>query len=63
MKRTRDMTRKQFIAALRKRGWEMLIGGYVRCDGNLNIYRFNAGDRLRDQLAYLIQTNRKHNNS
>lgn len=50
---TRDLTKKQFVAQIEKRGWQFQHLGYVDCDG-VSICRFNAGDRLRTQLAYLI---------
>ncbi len=60
------MTKSQFIAALNRHGAEhgaelspVFSLGYVemplsngRCVG---IYRYNAGPRLRDQLAYLLR--------
>ena len=51
---TRDLTKNQFLKQLEKRGWKCKHFGYVETDKGLNICRFNAGDRLRSQLAYLI---------
>ena len=51
---TRDLTKKQFMKQLEKRGWKCKHSGYVETDKGLNIYRFNAGGRLRTQLSYLI---------
>lgn len=60
MRVSRDMSTMQFQRELAKRGWEFDFGGYVRLDNGLRVYRFNAGDRLRTQLAYMIAENRKH---
>ena len=58
---TRDLTQKQFDAALKRNG----IGprkffGYHVVGGNLSVCAFNAGDCRRDQLSYLIAEKRKH---
>lgn len=61
MKPTRDMSKAQFWAAVKKAGWEPeLIGGYINVTpdgkgGGVNVYRFNVGTRLRAQLRYLQQ--------
>lgn len=58
---TRDLTEQQFNAALRRNGMRRGHFGYVvvttRPDGSdgLHVYAGNAGDRRRDQLAYLLR--------
>jgi len=60
----RDMTKKQFIRELEKRGWELEgFFGYVKLtdgDKTVSVSRYNAGDRLRTQLAYLIAQAKRH---
>ncbi len=54
---TRDMTEKQFVNALSRRNYgPASFLGYVSLGLNPDIHvcRFHGGDRLRDQLAYLI---------
>lgn len=58
---SRDMTQKQFDAALKRHGMvDLGFMGYVRIkspvrDAATNVSAWNAGDRRRDQLAYLIK--------
>lgn len=52
---TRDMTQKQFDAACARYGFKRTFLGYYAVTPNLHVYKFNAGDRRRDQLAYLIR--------
>ena len=59
---TRDLTEKQFWAALRRRfpsAEPAGFLGYVRFKfpggGNISISRLNAGPRRREQLAYLLR--------
>ena len=53
---TRDLTRQQFERRLEQFGLELLPFGYAkRVDSNTEHYRFNGGDRYRDQLAYLLK--------
>ena len=61
----RDMTRHEFLAALRRRGLEPAGWmGYVECplsDGSrVSISRLNAGDRYRDGLAYILREIDRH---
>lgn len=59
---SRDMTQKQFDAALEKRGMKKLpFMGYVDIGGGRHVSVLNAGigSRRRDQLAYLIQHQNK----
>lgn len=58
----RDMTKREFVAALKRRGFSFDVGpmsGYVICPSGVHVYRHNAGPRLRDQLAYLIAEDAK----
>jgi hypothetical protein len=58
---TRDLTRLQFVAALRRHGMEPVAFGYVavtsKSEGccELDVYAPNAGPRRRAQLAYLLR--------
>lgn len=58
MATTRDMTKAQFAAACDRRGFKARgFMGYFslgpECSGSASIH--NAGERRRDQLAYLVQ--------
>ena len=57
---SRDMTKKEFARQLAKRGWTDRNSwlGYIECAG-ISICARNAGDRRRDQLAYLIKQRRR----
>jgi len=62
-RRTRDLTKAQFLKALEKNGMKIepySFFGYVNVGDGLSISRFNGGDRYRDQLSYLIIARRKH---
>lgn len=59
MMATRDMSKAQFKAALDRRGFKLGIGGYVDVCHGVHVYRFNAGDKLRAQLAYLIRESKR----
>lgn len=52
----RDMTLKQFRAALDRHGFR-LVGfmGYVDIGGGVSVCYLNAGNNHRAQLAYLLQ--------
>ena len=54
----RDLTNAQFKKVLARQGMAIQPGGYVSVESTdgygLNVYRFNAGDNRRAQLAYLI---------
>jgi len=50
----RDLTKAQFDAALSRRGFKREFMGYVNVGHGVSVYARNAGDRRRDQLAYLI---------
>ena len=56
---TRDMTERQFQAALAKHGFgEVGHFGYVALPephSNVHVSLLNAGERRRDQLAYLLR--------
>lgn len=56
---SRDMSERQFLAALKKRGMRPALMGYVRVTESTAVYRYNAGERRRDQLAYLIEQQEK----
>ncbi len=56
---SRDMTRPQFEAALKRYGMEhdtgpLAMAGYVRILPNVSVSRANAGTNRRAQLAYLL---------
>ena len=51
----RDMSRGQFIVALTRYGIHMKPFGYADIGTGREVYRFNAGDSYREQLAYLIK--------
>lgn len=58
---TRDMTKAQFDAALKRNNFKWGHFGFVKDLGSgLHIYAANAGSRRRDQLAYLIAVRRKY---
>ena len=61
MKQRIDMSEAQFLRELDKRGWkETGFMGYVKMDDvGASVCRLNAGERLRTQLAYLIQQHRR----
>lgn len=53
---TRDMTREQFRAACERAGFVPELLGYYRLPipgEHIAVCSLNAGDRLRDRLAYL----------
>ena len=62
----RDLTKSQFLAALKRNNMAYDYFGYVRVQadhprqGGLHVYAGNAGPRLRDQLAYLIREQAKY---
>jgi hypothetical protein len=49
----RDLTQKQFEAAVKRSGWQFNYLGFVEVGHGRLIYRRNAGDNFRAQLAYL----------
>ena len=54
--KTRDMTKAQFRAACERAGFVPEVLGYYKLPipgQNVAVNVFNAGDRLRDRLAYL----------
>jgi len=56
----RDMTQKQFDAALKRRGiTREHFGYYVLSNGRTHVYAANGGSTRRDQLAYLLQEDKK----
>jgi hypothetical protein len=55
----RDMTRKQFESACARRGFKRECLGYFRITENVCVYARNGGDKRRDQLAYMIQQEKK----
>jgi hypothetical protein len=51
----RDLTKRQFKAACERYGFRPGgFLGYYRITENTSVSVLNAGDRLRDRLAYLI---------
>lgn len=53
---TRDMSKKQFVEAMHKNGFERDYMGYWRIVGTGTcIYPPNGGNKLRDQLAWAIK--------
>ena len=58
----RDLSEQQFLDACRKRGFAPDFLGYWKLAAphdNCSVYRFNAGKRRRNQLAYLMQEQKK----
>lgn len=53
-KRMRDLSLRQFAERLVANGMKGAYAGYVDVGHGLHVYRFNAGDRHRDQLRYLL---------
>lgn len=51
---SRDMSERQFLVKLDHYGMRPTLMGYVRVTESSSVYRYNAGERRRDQLAYLI---------
>ena len=60
MSNAKDMTKAQFRTACEKYGFKpQLFLGYYELPGtNTQVSILNAGNRRRDQLAYLIQQQR-----
>ena len=57
---SRDITRKQFDAACARYGFIRQMGmGYYDVGNGVWVSAWNAGDRLRDRLAYLIRESEK----
>jgi hypothetical protein len=60
---TRDLTSKQFERALVRHNFGRLRYGFFGCvhdnETGYNVCPLNAGDRRRDQLAYLLQERAK----
>ena len=58
MRKTRDLTKAQFDAAIARHGFKPLgfLGYYSLPEPNqrVSVSKFNAGDRRRAQLAYLL---------
>lgn len=55
----RDLTKAQFDAACERRGFKREFMGYFNVGYGLSVYARNAGDRRREQLAYLIRESEK----
>lgn len=56
---TRDLTQAQFADQLVKHGIRLHDGspfGYVSVTDTVSVCRWNAGTRLRTQLAYLLNS-------
>jgi hypothetical protein len=60
---TRDLTKAQFDIACTRRGFKREFMGYVNVGHGVSVYVRNAGERRRDQLAYLIREAEKAANS
>jgi hypothetical protein len=57
---TRDLTERQFNAACARHGFKSRhFMGYYEVGNGLETSVLNAGNRRRDQLAYLIQQSEK----
>lgn len=57
----RDMTKSQFAAAARRAGFTPRgFMGYYALPCGVEVSILNAGDRRRDQLAYLHAMQAKH---
>ena len=61
MSNAADMTKRQFRAACKRRGFipRRYFGNFSVPGTNTSVSVWNAGDRRRDQLAYLIQEQRR----
>lgn len=62
MSNKRDLSEQQFRDAATKKGFTPGALGYWRLappHSNTSVYRFNAGARRRDQLAYLMAEQKK----
>ena len=57
---TRDLTKKQFETRLKKNSIKRAFMGYYDIGGGVEVYARNAGERRRDQLAYLLKAQNKH---
>lgn len=59
---TRDMSKLKFEAALLRRGFAKSVLGYWRIpNSNVHVAAINGGLTRRQQLAFLIAEERKHN--
>jgi hypothetical protein len=58
----RDMSVKQYMAALERHGFEPQPFGWVKINKVREVHPANAGPRLRDRLAYLIKCKEEHTN-
>lgn len=52
---TRDLTKAQFAAKVKQHGMKFSLMGYVEVTDRCTVYRFNAGENRRAQLAYLLR--------
>ena len=52
---SRDLSESEFWTRCRKNGMRPALMGYVNVTRNVSVCRYNAGDRRRDQLAYLLK--------
>lgn len=55
----KDLTEKQFKAKLSQYGFNLKPFGYCDIGNNVEVYRFDGGERLRSQLAYLIKEHKR----
>ena len=61
MKKKRDLTAAQFHARAVKLGFRPTgVFGYCNITETVSVSVWNAGERRRDQLAYLIREHKKH---
>ena len=56
----RDMSWKQYKAALERHGFKPQLLGYIKINDRLSVHPANAGIRLRDRLAYLLKAEQKY---
>lgn len=50
----RDISKAQFDAACKRHGFKSEFMGYYSVGNGVSVYARNAGERRREQLAYLI---------
>lgn len=59
-RQARDLSRKQFLSALARRGIKPDAFGYFDIGNGVHSYARNGGSRRRSQLAYLIRQKERH---
>ena len=52
---SRDLSEREFWDRCEKYGMTRALMGYVHVTRSTSVYRYNGGNRRRDQLAYLLR--------